>query len=186
MNTMIHPQQLSDEINSAMRERFEADPRIRELRVRATRLQQSGYFSEALKVNKEIERLYDRVVVSYCSDAEDQFEQFSMDTLNMPQEDKVRIVILMTSMYMAVDIMDSCLMDINDTLHRTDKTLNYENISELKNTAHLCREQMKMFGSIADYTKYADWGDITDNMYEMMQKKAKSIIRKTDSKRKKG
>ena len=38
---------------------------------------------------------------------------------------------------------------------------------------------MLVFGKQADYTKYPQWGDITDNMYEMMQNKAMSVIRKT-------
>jgi hypothetical protein len=50
--------------------------------------------------------------------------------------------------------------------------------------AHMCREQLSQFGEKEDYHKYAHWGDITDNMYTVMQNKAKAIIRKTIEKRK--
>ena len=179
MSRVIQPHELSEEIKGLMRDKFDADPRVRELNVRAHRLQQSGNYIGAMQVRKQIEQLFDKVIVSYCKEAESQVEEVSVDTLKMPQADRERINALMVTMYMAVDIMDSCLMDINDTLHKTDKTLNYEKILDLKEMAHLCREQMLVFGKQADYTKYPLWGDITDNMYGMMQNKAMSVIRKT-------
>lgn len=182
MAKVIQPHELSAEITKMMRDKFEGDIRIREMNVRASRLQQSGHYAEAMRIRQQIEQLFDKVVVAYCCEAESQVEEVSVDALKMPREDRERIDKLMVTMYMAVDIMDSCLMDINDTLHRTDKTLNYEKILDLKEMAHLCREQMLVFGKQADYTKYPQWGDITDNMYEMMQNKAMSVIRKTKGK----
>ncbi len=177
---MIQPHELPDYIKGMMRAKFDADPRVRELNVRAHRLQQTGNYMGAMQVRKQIEQLFDKVIVSYCAEAESQVKEVDMDTMKIPAEDKAKINMLMVAMYMAVDIMDSCLMDINDTLHKTDKTLNYDKILELKETAHLCREQLKVFGSQADYLQYAQWGDVTDNMYEMIQNKAKAIINKIE------
>lgn len=180
MSRVIQPHELSEEIKAMMRNKFDADPRVRELNVRAHRLQQTGNYMGAMQVRQQIEQLFDKVIVSYCAEAESQVEEMDMDTLKMPQEDKVKINVLMVAMYMAVDIMDSCLMDINDTLHKTDKTLNYEKILDLKEMAHLCREQLRVFGTQADYLQYAQWGDITDNMYAMIQNKAKAVINKIE------
>lgn len=184
MSKTIQPDELKPEIMKLMRDKFEHDGRIREMQVRASRLQQTGHFAEAMQVRKMIEQLFDKVIVSYCQQAESQVENLTLEAAGVPKEDMEIINRLMVALYMTVDIMDSCLMDINDTLHKTDKALGYEKILDLKEMAHLCREQMQMFGSQVDYTKYAEWGDITDNMYEMMQKKASAIIRKTQSKKK--
>lgn len=180
MSRVIQPHELDAEMMKLMRGKFEADGRIREMQVRAARLQQTGRFKEAMRIRQQIEQLFDKVVVAYCKEAESQVRDVTLEAAGVPEEDMEAIECLMVTLYMAVDIMDSCLMDINDTLHRTDKSLSYEKILDLKEMAHLCREQMRMFGSQADYTKYAEWGDITDNMYSMMRSKAKSIIRKTE------
>ncbi len=185
MGRVIQPHELSGEIRELMRGKFEADPRIREMQVRAHRLQQTGNYMGAMQVRRQIEQLFDKVVVSYCKEAESQVEEVCIDAMKMPPEDRERINVLMVAMYMAVDIMDSCLMDINDTLHRTDKNLNYEKILDLKEMAHLCREQLRVFGTQADYLQYAQWGDITDNMYGMMQNKAKAVISKTETEKRK-
>lgn len=182
MTKVIQPHELSAEITKMMRDKFEGDFRIREMNVRAQRLQQSGHYAEAMRIRQQIEQLFDKVTVAYCREAESQVKDVTLEQAKVPKEDMERIDKLMVALYMTVDIMDSCLMDINDTLHRTDKSLNYEKILDLKEMAHLCREQMRLFGEQADYTKYPEWGDITDNMYEMMQNKAMSVIRKTKKK----
>ena len=184
MSKIIQPHELSPEITRLMRDKFDNDARVREFNTRAFHLQQSGKFMEAMKLRQQIEQLFDKVIVAYCQEAESQMEEMTLDQAKVPMEDQKKINQLMVTLYMAVDIMDSCLLDINDTLHRTDKNLNYEKIRDLQELAHLCKEQMTEFSKQADYTKFPEWGDITDNMYEMMQKKAMSIMRKTDAKRK--
>ncbi len=179
MSKIIQPHELSDEIKQILRNKFDNDFRIRSLNAQAQRHLQAGHYAEAMKIRQQIETLYDKVIVAYCQEAESQVEEMSLDQAKVPVEDQKKINQLMVTLYMAVDIMDSCLLDINDTLHRTDKNLNYEKIRDLQELAHLCKEQMTEFSKQADYTKFPEWGDITDNMYEMMQRKAKSIIRKT-------
>lgn len=183
MNKTIQPKELKDDIRRILRDKFDNDFRIRELNVRAQRLQQQGDYRGAMHLRQQIEQLFDKVVVSYCRETESQVQEMTLEQAKVPEKDQQRINQLMVTLYMAVDIMDSCLLDINDTLHRTDKSLNYEKIRDLQETAHLCREQMRMFSEQADYTQYTEWGDITDNMYEMMQSKAKAIMRKTAQKR---
>ncbi len=179
MSKILQPHELSDDIKQILRNKFDNDFRIRSLNAQAQRHLQAGHYAEAMKIRQQIETLYDKVIVAYCQEAESQVEEMSLDQAKVPMEDQKRINQLMVTLYMAVDIMDSCLLDINDTLHRTDKNLNYEKIRDLQELAHLCKEQMTVFSKQADYTKFPEWGDITDNMYEMMQRKAKSIIRKT-------
>lgn len=46
MAKVIQPHELSAEITRMMRDKFEGDIRIREMNVRASRLQQSGHYAE--------------------------------------------------------------------------------------------------------------------------------------------
>ena len=62
--------------------------------------------------------------------------------------------------------------------------LSFEKMDDLHEMAQMCREQLTQFSAKQNYHKYEHWGDITDNMYVMMQRKAKSIIRKTKTQEK--
>lgn len=185
-NRMIQPQELDAKTVAMMRDRFERLEDVRVYRTRAERLKKEGKFMEALQIEKQLDAMFDKSVVKYFQDAESQVEELTLATMELPEADRETVNSLLVTFHMAVDILDSCFLDINDTLHKTNKALSYETVQDLQEMAQLCREQLRLYSIEGDYTKYADWGDITDNMYEMMQKKAKSIIRKTDAKRKKG
>jgi len=175
---------LTQELQKQCRDYFENDPKIRQLTNRANSLQQQGHFREAMQVRQYKETLFSRVIVEYEQQIEQQVEEVKLSTVDIPQGDLEEIERLMVTLFMAIDIMDSCLMDINDALHRTDMALSFEKMDDLHEMAQMCREQLTQFSAKQNYHKYEHWGDITDNMYEMMQRKAKSIIRKTKTQEK--
>lgn len=179
----FHP---TSQMVKACRASFERDTRIREMTARAQRLQASGHYVEAMDVLKEKEMLFDKVVAAYQELIETQVTEVKLSASGVPTEDIELINQLMVTLYMAVDIMDTCLMDINDTLHRTNKDLSFDKMDDLHEMAHLCREQLSQFSGGHKLYNQDFWGDITDNMFEMMKKKAKSIIRKSETAEKKG
>ena len=101
--------------------------------------------------------------------------------MDIPNEDKEEISILNVTLFIAIDIVESCLIDINDVLHRTDKTLNYEMHDDLKELSEMVRIKMKYWGENSQYLEDAEWGNRCDDMFEMMKNKAKAIIRKRKS-----
>ena len=175
---------LTPELQKQCRNYFENSPNIRQLTNKADQLQRQGRFREALQVRQQKEALFSHVIVEYEKQVEEQVTEVKMSTVGLPQEDIEEIERLMVTLFMAIDIMDSCLMDINDALHRTDQALSFEKMDDLHEMAQMCREQLTQFSAKQNYHKYEHWGDITDNMYEMMQRKAKSIIRKTKTQEK--
>ncbi len=174
---------LTQELTEQCRTTFEADTRIREMTKHAQRLQANGRYTEAMAILKQKELLFDKVLVAYEQQIESQVTEVQLSAANLPPEDIQEIERLIVTLFMAIDIMDSCLLDINDTLHRTDKGLSFEHLDDLHEMAHMCREQLSQFSEKEDYHKYAHWGEITDNMYTVMQNKAKAIIRKTAGKK---
>ncbi len=170
---------LTPELQKHCRDYFENSPRIRQLTYKADQLQKQGRFLEALQVRQQKEALFSNLIVEYEKQVEEQVTEVKLSTVGLPQEDIDEIERLMVTLFMAIDIMDSCLMDINDALHRTDPALSFEKIDDLHEMAIMCREQLTQFHAKQNYHKYEHWGDITDKMYDTMQTKAKTIIRKT-------
>lgn len=169
------------ELMSQIRNKFEADPKVKGLRTQQYLLQQKKEYNAALSIGKMIEVLFGTVVQAYLDEVNAECEEIDFKDLDIPKEDKEEISILNVTLFMAIDIAESCLLDINDVLHRTDKTLNYEMHDDLKELSEMIQEKMKYWSENSQYLNDNEWGARVDDMYQMMKNKAKSIIRKRKS-----
>jgi hypothetical protein len=79
---------------------------------------------------------------------------------------------------MACDIIESGVLDINDALHRVDKSLEIVQFDELKELAKEVKKKLNYLQRTENYMNMNTWGDKCDNMYQMMRNKAKAIIKK--------
>jgi hypothetical protein len=164
-----------------IRKRFEEMPYIRNLRTQQYLMQQRREIDAALTLGKMIEVMFGQVVQAYIEEVEKECEEIEFVDLKIPEKDKEEISILNVTMFMAIDIIESCLNDINDALHRTDKTLNYEMHDDFKELAAKVQEKLKYFSKNSKYLNDNEWGNKCDDMYQMMKNKAKAIIRKRKS-----
>ena len=163
-----------------LRNRFEADPKVRMLRMEAFRMRQGGDFFGALSKEKMIETLYCNVMAQYVMEAEQDMKQVSLELANLPDKDVHYVLANIITAFMAIDILDTCIMNSNDCLHRTDKEFQLDMFNELRNTAKLAKDKLAFLNKNTTYLEHSHWGDIVDNMYDMMFNKAKQIMRKTD------
>lgn len=164
-----------------IRNKFEADPKVQGFRTQQYLLQQKKEFDAALMIGKMIEVLFGTVVQAYLDEVNAECEEIDFKDLDIPVKDKEEISILNVTLFMAIDIAESCLLDINNVLHRTDKTLNYEIHDDLKDLGVVIQDKMKYWGDNSEYLNDNAWGNKCDDMYEMMKNKAKAIIRKRKS-----
>lgn len=169
------------ELMSQIRNKFEADPKVKGLRTQQYLLQQKKDYNAALAIGKMIEVLFGTVVQAYLDEANAECEEIDFKDLDIPNEDKEEISILNVTLFIAIDIVESCLIDINDVLHRTDKTLNYEMHDDLKELSEMIQAKMKYWSENSQYLNDKEWGVRVDDMYQMMKNKAKAIIRKRKS-----
>lgn len=103
----------------------------------------------------------------------------------MPRQDVATCVQLIVTLYMAIDIIDTCIKNVNETLHKTNKDVSLSMFEDINQLTKMIKAKMEFFNRDTTFLKYNYWGDITDNMYEMMKNKAKAIITKTERKEKK-
>lgn len=176
----INPADIPAEIESELRKRFEEDPKVRMLRMEAFRMRQGGDFFGALSKEKMIETLYCNVMAQYVMEAEQDMKQVSLELANLPDKDVHYVLANIITAFMAIDILDTCIMNSNDCLHRTDKEFQLDMFNELRNTAKLAKDKLAFLNKNTTYLEHSHWGDIVDNMYDMMFNKAKQIMRKTD------
>ena len=164
-----------------IRKKFEEEPKVRGLRTQQYLFQQKKDFDAALALGKVIEVLFGTVVQEYLDEVNEEYEEMEFKDVPLPQDDRDEIKMLNVTLFMAIDIMESCINDINDVLHRTDKTLNYEIHNDIKELSETIQAKMKYMRENSEYENDLAWGERCDDMYKMMKNKASSLIRKHNS-----
>lgn len=102
----------------------------------------------------------------------------NLNDVKMTDGQREKINALYIAIYMACDIIESCVIDINDSLKRVGETLSMHQFDELKSLTVKVREKMDYFSRTEDFTGTDSWGDLCDEMYEMIQEKAVSLMKK--------
>lgn len=175
---MMQSCDISDALLSKIRERFDTDPKVRQLYVKQDLAKRSGHFREALEIGKAIDELYSRVVYNYVKEAEDMADEVGIDDMKVSEDVKERILSLSLVVFMAADIIESAVMDINSVIRKYDEDLKFVMFDDIREISSMAKEKLKYLRAKSTYMDDLFWADKCDNMYEMMQSKARSIVRK--------
>lgn len=169
---------IPQELMSKMRQSFEAEPKIRELRVNQQMLMRTGRYDAALAVAQKIEVLFNRVVFEYLENAENEVEKIDIATMEMPTGDKEDLMRHLLVCFMCADIIKSSIQDMDTILHRYDKTMYMEMFNDMRQVMDMAEQKLSYLQQNSGYLKDLVWGEKCDNMYDIMVSKAGSIMRK--------
>ncbi len=168
------PQELYDKIIV----RFESDKNVRLLRTAQQEAQRKGDFLKALNIAKNIESLWTICLDNYMAQAEREVSKMSIDSKDLPQDDKQEMMEKLMVLFLCSDIVESAIIDMNDILHRTKPDTDITAFSDLQQALDIAKQKLKYLQQAGDYMEDLIWAEKCDNMYELMQSKARSIIRK--------
>lgn len=137
-----------------------------------------GKYMESMNLKKKIKDLLELCKQRYVEEYNNAKTTLSLSSAGLPKEDLEHVTTLIMTLFVCCDLIESCQRDIQKTLHNTDTALSFEMFLGLRD---LAKEVKKKINYLLDDTSYMStnyWGDVCDNMYEMMKNKARSIIRK--------
>lgn len=177
MSQFLKPSEIPEAMMSQIRDTFDRNPQIVALRAKADRLKRQGLFAEAVTVLQQIDALYDNAVASVLRDAEQENERASMQALSLPEDKRTRMVELTTTMMMAVDIMETCIAEMDDVVKSVDKDVAFIGCREIRELAKVIRSKLEMFDKDAPFVKNPKWGDEADKMFQMTYNKAKKLLK---------
>lgn len=169
---------IPQELMSKIRQSFESEPKIRELRVQQQMLMRTGRYDAALALAKQVDVLFNRVVYEYLENARNEVEQVEVATLDIPLKDKEELMKRLLVCFMCADIIESSVIDMDDILHRYDKNTYMEMFNDMRQVMSMAKEKLSYLQQNSGYLKDLVWGEKCDNMYDMMLSKAGAIMRK--------
>ena len=160
---------IPDDLMKQMRFEFERDTRIRQLRTQQQLAMREGKINQAMEIGKTVNFLWERVLMGYVDDANNDADNINIEAIGLSQEQMERINTLVIAMFMCCDIIDSIIMDVNDVIKMKDDTLQFEQFDEVKELAKMVKGKLSILQKETSFLNSSKWGDIVDNMYDMMQ-----------------
>ena len=175
---MMNVNDIPRELYSKIQLRFESDKDVRLLRTAQQQAQRTGDFRKALKIAQDIDNLWTICLDDYLQQAEKEVGTIDTESSDIPRKDKDEMMEKIMVLFMCCDIIESSTIDLNDILHRSHPDVDITTFNDLKQALTMAREKLKYLQETGDYMKDLVWAEKCDNMYDLMQSKAKSIIRK--------
>ena len=172
---------IPQELMSKIRQSFEAEPKVRELRVQQQMLQCTGKYDEALALARQIDLLFNRVVFEYLENARNEVEQVDVATMEMPIEEKEDLMRHLLACFMCADIIKSSIQDMDTILHKYDKNMFMEMFNDIRQVMDMSEQKLRYLQQNSGYLKDLVWGERCDDMYDMILSKAGAIMRKMKS-----
>ena len=169
---------IPSELLDKVRCKFDNDPTVIRLRIEQQQMMSRGHYPEALNIGKRIEILFAEVMQAIIAEAEKEVEQIPLSHIKMAKTDEERVCMLGLVMFMACDIIETAVMDVNDVLHRYGKDITYEMFDDMRELSKMAKSKLKFLQKNSSYMEDLAWADKCDNLYEMMQNKAASLMRK--------
>lgn len=161
-----------------IRDIFEGAPQIRQLRIRQNLLQRQGDFRAAMNIGRHIEDLYAHTVSELLKEVDRQSENVDIASVNIPKETAGVLNELIVTLQMTIDILDTCVMDFNDTLHKADSALSLESFNDILDYGKKLKAKMQYFQKNSRLFNGLPFADRSDNMYHLLRNKARSLINK--------
>jgi hypothetical protein len=172
---------IPQELMSKIRDSFEAEPKVRELRVQQQMLMRTGKYADALALAQQADLLFNRVVYEYLENARNEVEQVDIATMEMPIEDKEDLMRHLLVCFMCADIIKSSIQDMDTILHRYDGTMYMEMFNDMRQVMDMAEQKLSYLQQNSGYLKDLVWGERCDDMYDMILSKAGAIMRKMKS-----
>jgi len=161
-----------------LRLRYESTPEVRELRTRQDWLKRNGRYIDALRIGKAIEDAFPTVIRRYMDKAEAEVMTLDTEVAKIPAKDKDELMETAMVLFMACDIIDTAVLDLNDVLKRTMPDCRITTFDDIQQVSDMARKKLKYLQETGDYMKDLVWAEKCDNLYDMAHSKARSIIRK--------
>lgn len=160
-----------------IKEEFDKHPAVIQMRIQQAAFRRKGQFIQALEMGKAIRKMYEAAIENLEKESRDKIERVDLAKAQLPPDARKTVMTLIITIFMACDIIESSVLDFNETLHQSlGDDYNLDMFNPLQEALKKAQENLTYLNANSPYMKRSVWGDKCDNMYTMMRHKAESII----------
>jgi len=159
-------------------EQFYLGKEVKRLLEKRERFSRQRDYASLLMVNQEIERRRMAAYVQFVKDMEQSGYEVDIRSLGLSHDDMDKLFVHYITVFIACDLIESAVMDMNDVVRRHDKKLSVERFNDLLKLLRNVKKKLSTFDKDSGYLGPNIWAERCDDMYEMIQSKARKIYLK--------
>lgn len=159
-------------------EEFEKIPQILDLRWKYNNLMKAFRLTDAQHIGREIQRLHQVVLEEVVKEYNESGKKLQLQDCGLPPKDLEMVNALCVMLYLLIDVFDSAVRDVDETLRKTDEGYSLDIFGDLKPMLDAFKTKLTTLDKDTTYMKDFAWSDAADNLYELALNKAKAVIRR--------
>ena len=159
---------------------FAADPTIVKMKEKCAAFERRGMWIQALEMRKRIEKTKVKTFDKFMEKLDKAAERVNLYDTKMTQEQRDKLNTLCVTLFMACDVIDSAVVDMKEILQEVDCGLEFLMFDDIKRVIESARSKIRFMNNASDVAQNVVWGDTSDDMYAIIQNKARSVIRKRE------
>lgn len=161
---------------------FDADPKVRQMRIKQNLLQRNGKIREALALGKRVNDLYLIVVHNTIEEVEKDSEEIDLATVELPREAAEKLNEIAITLQLAIDIVDTCIIDFNDTLKTADNSLSLEAFDDIQEMGKKIKVKLEHFRKSSKLFNEIPFANKSDSMYSLLRAKSRELLKRKKTK----
>lgn len=170
--------QASPELYQKFLEKFAQNESVKQIQREIEDAKRHLKLATAITLENKLQRKRELAYDYYMESIEGEGRRIDVKKSGLPQEAIEMMHILYTTAFMACDIIDWTVIDMNDLLKKHDPSMSFETFNDLKRMVKVAREKIEMFKKDSGFTDTPIWRERVDDMYEMMKNKARRVYLK--------
>lgn len=189
MENEMTVEQLPKSIQDKLTETIELNPLIKSLRAKLENARKKHDYVTMARLQHNIMELKRHIESEYMKQNLEMRKRVAEFKCNMSDEDQEILSIHSNMIILLADMLESCVMEVNEVFERNNPAWRIEMFDRLKQLGRECADQIKWMSQETDDFYQLTFADTADNVTEMVRNKVKSLLRKVykhnDSKKRK-
>lgn len=166
---------LPEHVRLTFESAFNKNPKVVKLLKQAQDAYLNKDFATAVNCYHVLDEARLKAQLSLMQEKEREVEEVSLVEMNLSQQDLDKVNILTIAMYMACDMIEFFVTDVNEILSKQDPTARLEMFEPIRNAGKAARENLYYLGKNTKMYETEFFNDSSDNMREMLINKAKKV-----------
>lgn len=170
------------EIERKLRDEFEKLPATKCMRSNIKLYMRKKQFFNLTQEQLKLNNAWIDFKDSRWEEASQQRRDMSAIAEQMTEDEETELVTKLNMLFLLVDMLDTTTMEVNELIHRYDKTSNYCDFTGINELGNACKEKINFMHQFATYQYQQIFAEGADKITEMVRNKVRSIIRKSSVK----
>ena len=173
---------LPGDVVAGMKKAIRDDRQMIALENKRASLLRARKYVQALDLKKRMDEIEDRVIKDYLSSYVGEAESMANLMIEMTREDRDIINVCTNAIILICDMIETFTMDFNEVLHKYHPDYRLEMYDKIMQVGQEAKSHVKFMSECTDNFYQCSFADSADDVTNLVRNKARSLIRRINTK----